>query len=75
VFGLVYVPMPPPVYAVFKDAELVTSINEGSSPVEEKVRSAFSNRTLVRLVQLPKAPSPRAVMLLGMVTLVRLVQP
>ena len=31
VFGLVYVPMPPTVYAVCKDCELAVSINDGES--------------------------------------------
>jgi len=50
VSGLVYVPMPPAVYAVCKDAALAASINAGLV-VELKVVPVLSNLTLVRLVQ------------------------
>jgi len=67
VSGLVYVPMPPAVYADSKDAPL-------GNAEDTKVVPALSNLTLVRLVQPPKVRLPMLVTLLGMVILVSPVQ-
>ena len=71
VFGLVYVPIPPPAerYLVRK------SPGNGVELPNESLAIVPLNVTLVRLVQLTNALSPIDVTLLGMVMLVRLVQP
>ncbi len=68
VSGLVYVPMPPAVYADSKDAPL-------GNALDPKVVPTLSNLILVRLVQPLKVKLPMLVTLSGIVIMVSPVQP